>query len=164
MTALTWSEALALRQPRMDSTHREFVALLAALEQALDRDGGPGIAPVDAALAQLLDHTEAHFAQEERWMAAIGFAPGNCHAFQHAHVLQVMREVDSLWRNEADLAVVRQLVGELAKWFPVHAQSMDAALAQTMADRGFDPDTGALLHPVAADAQPITGCGGASCS
>lgn len=41
---------------------------------------------------------------------------------------------------------------------------MDAALAQIMVERGYDPDTGRLLNPVAADAQPITGCGGSSCS
>ena len=158
MTALTWSEALALQQPRMDSTHHEFVELLAALEAVLD---GP-VAAVDAALAALLAHTEQHFAQEERWMAALGFAAQNCHAFQHAHVLQVLREVDSLWRNEGDLHVVRQIVGELAKWFPVHAQSMDAALAQTMAEHGFDPERGTAVALPAGRA-PITGCGSHAC-
>ena len=163
-TALIWSESLALQQPRMDDTHREFVALLAALRELVDGSDAPGLAPVDAALAEFVEHTELHFAQEEAWMARLGFAPGNCHSFQHAHVLQVMREVNNLWRHEADLAVVRQLADELAKWFPVHAQSMDAALAQTMAEHGFDPDSGLLDRPPAADAQPITGCGSASCS
>jgi hemerythrin len=135
MTALAWSDALAVQQPRMDDTHREFVDLLARLEDSLD-----GTLPaIDDALARLVAHTEAHFAQEERWMAALGFAPGNCHAFQHAHVLQVLHEVDGLWRSEGDLALVRQIVGELGKWFPAHAQTMDAALAQVMAERQFDP-------------------------
>ncbi len=159
MAALTWSDALALQQPRMDTTHQEFVALLGTLEAVLD---GP-VAPIDSAMEDLLEHTEAHFAQEERWMQALGFASGNCHAFQHAHVLQVLREVASLWRTEGDLAVVRQFAGELAKWFPVHAQTMDAALAQTMAERGFDPDTGRLAQPVAPGTAPNTGCGSASC-
>ena len=160
MTTLIWSEALALQQPRMDTTHREFVDLLSALDAVLDGDVGP----IDDALEHLVEHTEEHFAQEERWMAALGFAPENCHAFQHAHVLQVLREVNSIWRNEADLAVVRQLVGELTKWFPAHAQSMDAALAQTMAEHGFDPESGAVARPIAADMPRITGCGGATCS
>jgi hemerythrin len=160
MTALTWSDALALQQPRMDSTHHEFVELLAAVEQALDGS----IPAVDDALARFVDHTERHFADEECWMASLGFSAQNCHAFQHAHVLQVLREVNGLWRSEGDLNLVRQLVGELAKWFPAHAQSMDAALAQTMAEQGFDPDTGMLARPPAADAAPITGCGSASCA
>jgi hemerythrin-like metal-binding protein len=160
MAALTWSDALALQQPRMDSTHHEFVELLAAVERAL----GGSIPAVDEALARFVEHTERHFADEERWMVGLGFAAQNCHAYQHAHVLQVLREVDGLWRSEGDLNLVRQLVGELAKWFPVHAQSMDAALAQTMAEQGFDPDTGLRARAPATDAAPITGCGSASCA
>ena len=160
MSSLTWTDTLALGQPRMDDTHREFVDLVASLEASL---GGPAPA-TDSALEQLLAHTVEHFAQEERWMAAIGFSPENCHSFQHAHVLQVLREVTRLHREEGDLALVRQLVGELSKWFPVHAQAMDAALVEVMAERGFDAETGRIAVPVAADAAPITGCGGASCS
>lgn len=159
MAVLTWSDALALQQPRMDLTHREFVDLLAALELALDGS----VADVDDALGRLVEHTEAHFAQEERWMVALGFAPGNCHAFQHAHVLQVLHEVDTLWRNEGDLALVRQIVTELGKWFPAHAQTMDAALAQVMAELGFDPERGTLERQPAAAHAPITGCGSAGC-
>lgn len=97
-------------------------------------------------------------------MAAIGFAAENCHTFQHAHVLKVLREVQQIVQRDGDGQVVRQIVDELAQWFTGHAQSMDAALAQTMIERGYDPDSGTLRHPIAADAAPITGCGGASCS
>ena len=71
MTALAWSEALALKQPRMDETHREFIELLQGLSAALQT----GVDDLDPLLAGLIAHTEAHFAQEERWMAAVGFAP-----------------------------------------------------------------------------------------
>ena len=36
MAALEWSDALALDLPLMDDTHREFVDLLAQVEQADD--------------------------------------------------------------------------------------------------------------------------------
>jgi hemerythrin-like metal-binding protein len=160
MNALVWSEALLLSQPLMDSTHREFVELLDRLEAALE---GP-LEVIDERLSLFVEHTEAHFAQEERWMGQIGFSPQNCHAFQHAHVLQVLREVLRLQREEGDIGTVRDLVGELAKWFPAHAQTMDAALAQTMAELGFDPETGAIAAALAAEAAPITACGNASCS
>lgn len=160
MTALLWTEALTLQQPRMDTTHREFVALLSDLEAALP---GP-IEFIDASLARLVEHTVEHFAQEERWMQTLGFSAQNCHAFQHAHVLQVLREVLRLQREEGDLQTVRHLVAELAKWFPVHAQTMDAGLAMTMVEQGFDPETGQLASAPCAGAQPLTGCGSLSCT
>ena len=156
MTALTWSEALALQQPQMDTTHREFVDLLAALEASLE---GPAEAQ-DAAFAAFVEHTEQHFAQEDRWMARLGFAAENCHAFQHTHVLKVLREVQALAKGGAGVATVRQLVGELAQWFPQHAKSMDAALAEVMSECGFDPATGAIRQTLA---EAITGCGSGSC-
>lgn len=146
MSSLQWTDAFVLGQARMDDTHREFVDLVAALEASL----GARAEATDSALERLLAHTVEHFAQEERWMAALGFAPDNCHTFQHAHVLQVMREVTRLHREEGDLALVRQLVGELSKWFPVHAQMMDSALAEVMVDRGYDPETGRAVRPPAA--------------
>ena len=63
MPALTWSDALALQQPEIDDTHREFVDLLAQVEQADE-------ATVAQQWQALVDHTEHHFGQEDAWMAA----------------------------------------------------------------------------------------------
>lgn len=157
MTTLSWQPEFALQQPRMDHTHVEFVELLAAVENA------PPGAAADAALRALLDHTESHFEQEERWMEQLGFASENCHSMQHESVLQVLREVVRRHGQAADEALVGHLVAALAEWFPVHATMMDAALAMTMAERGFDAETGTLARPLAADAPAIAGCGGSAC-
>ena len=98
-------------------------------------------------------------------MARLGFAAENCHSMQHASVLEVVREVERrLGGAGGEPGLPAQLVKALAEWFPIHATMMDAALAMTMAERGFDPETGALAHPPAPEAAAITGCGGASCS
>ncbi len=49
-----------------------------------------------------------------------------------------------------DLALVRQMVSELALWFPQHAQSMDAALALHVRRVGYDPLSGQVTMPEAA--------------
>ena len=61
MAALEWTEALVLDLPLMDDTHREFVDLLAAVEQAGDDQVLP-------AWQALIDHTDQHFGQEDYWM------------------------------------------------------------------------------------------------
>ncbi|RYF74879.1 MAG: hemerythrin [Comamonadaceae bacterium] len=157
-TPLHWSDALALDLPIMDETHQEFVELLGQAEQAPD-------ATLVAAWQALVAHTEAHFGQEDRWMASTGFASANCHSLQHAAVLRAMRE-GLLAGRDAQLqhAFIREMAQALGPWFVQHAQSMDAALALHLRGVGYDAATGQVHAPDALPAVPISGCGGASCS
>ena len=149
---LAWSDALILAMPVMDDTHEEFVALLAAVQQAADAD-------LVAHWRELVAHTVDHFAREDAWMAATGFAPGSCHMTQHKVVLQVLQE--GLSAGEAgQLAPIRQMAHELTIWFPHHAASMDAGLALHLKSVGFDPATGTVRQPEALPAEAIHGCGG----
>jgi len=112
MNRLEWSDTLSLDLPQMDDTHREFVALLAAVQEAPD-------AQLAGAWRALIDHTELHFGQEDRWMQDTRFASGNCHATQHFVVLKVMREgEDAAQAGRPD--VIRLMAHELAAWFPQH--------------------------------------------
>lgn len=156
MTTLAWTDSLTLNQPALDTTHQEFVALLNRFGDTLDR--GEDAVPV---FRELLAHTEAHFAMEEDWMARCGFDAQNCHASQHAMVLNVMREAlryATELKDGLPLTIIRD---ELGKWFPQHAEMMDAALVWTMEQRGFDPATGQCREPVPEGA--AHGCGSGSC-
>jgi hemerythrin-like metal-binding protein len=151
-TELVWTDALALDLPIMDDTHRAFVDLLAVVQHARD-DALP------AFWNALVDHTQDHFDREDRWMRDTRFSSTNCHSTQHQVVLQVLREGSA--RLEAgDATLVRQLVHELAVWFPQHAQSMDAALALHLRRAGYNPLTGVVHAPAGLPAEPIHGCGG----
>jgi hemerythrin-like metal-binding protein len=154
---LEWSDDLALDLDFMDDTHREFVDLLAATESADDSQ-------VLARFEELITHTEGHFGSEDQWMKDTHFSSSNCHAMQHDVVLQVMREGLKRGREQGDLKLVRQMAHEIGIWFPQHAQTMDAALAQHLRGVGYDAATGKLSHPEALPAGEIHGCGGDSCS
>jgi hemerythrin-like metal-binding protein len=153
---LAWSAALALDLPLMDDTHREFVELLAGAGAASDAD-------LLAAWARLVDHTADHFGREDAWMRATRFASVNCHTTQHKVVLQVLRE-GAQAAAAGDVGPVRQMIRELAAWFPHHAQTMDAALALHLRRVGFDPDSGEVIAPELLPAGEITGCGSSTCS
>lgn len=144
MSTLHWSEALALQQPLMDATHREFIDLLGELEAtAADATQAEMVERLD----RFVVHTEAHFDQEDRWMASIGFSAENCHARQHAEVLQLLREVQRRVRDESQLELVGRVVPALVEWFVPHARNMDGGLAQVMVATGFDPATGTMTNP-----------------
>ncbi len=150
---LAWSDALSLAMPAMDDTHEAFVALLATVQAAPD-------AELTERWRALVEHTREHFAREDAWMLATGFAPGSCHMTQHQVVLQVLEE--GLLAGEAgQLAPIRQMAHELTIWFPHHAASMDTGLALHLKSVGYDPVTGEVGQPDALPVEALSGCGGA---
>lgn len=152
---LSWSDELAIGDARMDETHAEFVDQLNTLLAT----------PVHQQLPlyrAFLDHTVEHFAQEERWMLATGFAPDNCHASHHATILETMRAVIPHFEND-DPEIITRLAEALAEWFPQHAASMDAGLAQHLKEVGFDSTTETLADPSVIRPASMSGCGSVSC-
>lgn len=153
--SLTWGPELATGDARMDATHEAFVELLNEL-MAL-----PPEAQMPLYL-RLIDHTVEHFAQEERWMLATGFAPDNCHALQHASILETLQAVRT-HTEQGDQTLIGRLAEALAEWFPQHAATMDAGLALHLQSLGYDTRTETL--PDAAQVRPasMSGCGSVSC-
>lgn len=153
---LAWSDELVTGDARLDETHVEFVTQLAQL-RALPHD--QQLEPYRALLA----HTVEHFAQEDRWMVAVGFAEDNCHATQHRQILETMRAVEAHFL-QGDDEIIDRMAAALAEWFPMHAQTMDAGLAQHMRTVGFDSRTETLADPSRVRPATMTGCGSVSCS
>ncbi len=153
---LPWTSSLLTGDARLDHTHEEFAQMLNALLAT----------PQDQQLPlyrQFLLHTVEHFAQEERWMLATGFAADNCHASHHATILETMRAVESHY-EAGDSEIITRLAEALAEWFPGHAASMDAGLAQHMKNVGFDSVSETVQDPSKIQNVTMSGCGSVSCS
>ncbi len=123
----TWSDHYLLGFSEMDATHREFVELVSALQNAADSD-------FLAALDLFIGHAESHFGAEDKWMTETGFPPADCHIDEHAAVLKSAYEVRERVVLE-DYSVGRSFAAELQRWFPGHADYLDSALAAWMVKR-----------------------------
>ncbi len=155
-TGLTWNEGLQTGDARMDDTHEEFVDMLNQLLAT----------PTDQQLPlylQFVEHTKEHFAQEERWMVATGFAPDNCHASHHATIMETLHAVVEHYEKD-DQDIITRLAEALVEWFPQHAATMDAGLALHMKAVGFDSRTETLADPSRVRPATMSGCGSVSCS
>jgi hemerythrin len=106
----------------MDATHREFVALVAALGQA-DDDRFPAL------FQTLVEHSRLHFAQEGRLMRLTRFPALGEHEGEHFRVLGELLQFNRAIRR-GRLALARAYVKSgLPEWFDLHLSTMDAALA-----------------------------------
>jgi hemerythrin len=153
---LHWSPQLQTGDERMDHTHEEFVDMINRLLATPASEQLP-------LYRAFVEHTRAHFAQEERWMLATGFAPDNCHAMHHETILETMRAVEAHHR-QGDAEIITRMAEALAEWFPQHAASMDAGLALHLRSVGFDTATETLADPDRVRPASMSGCGSVSCS
>jgi hemerythrin len=124
-----WTDAFLLGYTPMDDTHKEFVELVNAMLWCPDAD-------LLQKLLAFARHAESHFAAELKWMQETAFPPMQCHADEHAAVLKSVGEVLPLV-EAGDFEIARRLARELARWFPGHADYMDASLAQWLVKQRF---------------------------
>lgn len=156
INGLHWTPELQTGDSRMDHTHEEFVDMLNRLLATPQSEQLP-------LYREFVAHTEEHFAQEERWMIATGFAPDNCHASHHATILETLHAVIPHFEND-DPEIITRLAEALVEWFPQHAASMDAGLALHMKEVGFDSRTETLADPARVKPATMSGCGSVTCS
>ncbi|MFB1488247.1 MULTISPECIES: hemerythrin domain-containing protein [unclassified Thiocapsa] len=106
----------------MDHVHGEFIALINAMAEA-DQ------ARFLEMFERLVDHTAAHFDQEERWMIETRFPALQEHRGDHRRVLSDLRAIGQR-STRGKLTMGRAYVRDyLPTWFAVHAVAMDSALA-----------------------------------
>jgi hemerythrin-like metal-binding protein len=110
----------------MDNLHRELRDLLIALSS-------PDAGDYGATLLDLHEHLLSHCAMEERWMTGCDFPSRACHRQEHEMLLEVISEVRRRF-DAGDVEIVQRLAAELPRWFEIHANTMDAALAFHLRD------------------------------
>ncbi len=153
---LAWTADLQTGDARMDATHEEFVQMLAELRALPPEEQLP-------LFRELTAHTIEHFEQEDRWMLATGFTAENCHTMQHKSILDTLKAVEA-HHLQGDTDIIGRMADALAEWFPMHARSMDAGLAQHMHSLGFDTRTETLPDPSRVRPASMSGCGSVTCS
>lgn len=121
--AFPWSDQYKLGYDPMDETHVEFVGIVNAMLAADDDQFA-------ALLERFLVHAVEHFDMERAWMTASAFPATDCHVDEHEAVLKSVREALAHLAAGGAVAPCRPLADELVRWFPGHADYMDASLAQ----------------------------------
>ena len=123
MALIEWEEGRHLvGVDEMDSVHQEFTLIVNRLGETQD----PAI--FKSLFIQLLEHTQAHFALEEQFMEDTGFRGHKDHRAEHERVLKQMHYInEKVQAGKLDFG--RAFVEDLPRWFDLHADTMDTALA-----------------------------------
>lgn len=126
MPLIVWSSALEVGVAKIDSEHKELVAILNQLHQAMaDGRGNEVLRPL---LDKLVKYTVSHFAMEERMMREHRYPEAKRHTDDHR---DLTTKVAAL---QAELAAGRRMLSLetlrfLQQWLSGHILGADKALA-----------------------------------
>jgi len=120
-TDIFWSDEWLIGHKSIDDEHQELVRIIRRMQAA-------PLVELDSLLTQFQLSAKSHFEVENQLMEASQFPPRKCHIDEHDAVLKSVAEVRALLRQDKNL-IARELVKELAKWFPAHVVHLDSALS-----------------------------------
>lgn len=113
--------------PFMNTVHCEELTLVGELLRKVAEKADP--AAIDAQLIAWVQHTDEHFAREERLMDEYNFFAYPMHRMEHERALQQLREVQQQWLAQRDYNALADYILYWREWLQQHVASMDFATA-----------------------------------
>lgn len=130
----------------MNNTHCEEIEMvknlgkLIAAYQDSDLHIDSETKKITQSLENWLQHTQAHFARENKLMLEINFPMHPVHSGEHETVLENMAGIVKAWQSSNDIELIAEYVFSLwPTWFNSHINSMDMMTARFAVMNGYDP-------------------------
>ncbi len=111
----------SVKVPAMDAEHQKLIRLMNTV-YAL-HESGAGRSALASALGQLVDYTRRHFADEEAYMAQIGYSELSSHARIHGQMLE--RVGGFVAEFERSGTLTREFFQFLTLWLKSHIRGID---------------------------------------
>ncbi len=116
--------------PQMNDVHYEEVELLNRLITLLSEEPSQH-GQIAQTLDELLEHTKAHFANEEQLMQETMFPAMQMHQDEHQRVLQELQTYIDSWKNQHEAPVLLHYFSVIIpQWLHRHISTMDTMTAQ----------------------------------
>lgn len=124
-----WRDGYSVGIGAIDDHHRYLLDLMNGLNRALSAGGG--VADIARALKALESYAVVHFTEEERMMAAFGYAGYETHARQHA---AFVARINQMWQTlrSNPLLSGHETLGFLRDWLITHIQVSDTRMASAI--------------------------------
>ena len=131
----------------MNKTHLEEIVLVKKLDKLVTNYQQSKsyteseIDQIALALQTWLEHTMAHFKQENELMESTGFPAIPQHTEAHTNALARMSTVISIWKESQDIQHLQDYIYNIwPTWFTEHVNSMDIMTARHAKKHGFNEE------------------------
>lgn len=128
---MTQDQLPMVAMPSMNDTHLEDMLIINRLSSAVDKKDADAISSI---LAELIEHTIAHFSGEEEMMREKNFPPYPIHKAEHDRVLNELKSIAQQFNagleEEKDFRLILAYVdGSLVPWLINHIETLDTVTA-----------------------------------
>ncbi|MDI6747260.1 MAG: bacteriohemerythrin [Rhodocyclaceae bacterium] len=123
---------------QVDTEHRQLFEIAGRVYDALGEKGAAADGIARAAIAELLDYTTTHFANEEALMEAAAYPELAAHRELHHHLLSRARDMEMRVEFDAQF-VPLELNRFIASWLVEHIQDSDRKFGDFVANKRPPP-------------------------
>lgn len=88
---LEWNEGMSAGAPDVDANHQRFIALIRELDRSSTER--TNAAEIHNRLRHVIDLTERHFEQEEKFLQEWRYSNADVHASSHKLVLKILKRI-----------------------------------------------------------------------
>lgn len=134
MPLVTWTAALSVGIPSVDTQHQKLVSLLNDLYAAVVALRGQD--QVAAALTAMTAYSREHFSFEERWMAQAAYPEEKMHRAAHIAFVEYADRAERKLRGGEFVSSV-ELLAFLQDWLTNHIMNVDRRYCACLL--GHDP-------------------------
>jgi hemerythrin len=134
MALFDWNENLSVHVKQFDDQHKKLVKMLNDLHEAMKQ--GKGQEVLGKTLAELVNYTNTHFADEERLMKLHQYAGYEQHKKEHNMLVIQVFEVQKSY-TEGKAVLTQAVMSFLKGWLQNHIQGEDKKYSQLMNSKGI---------------------------
>ena len=134
MELIKEEDAPSVGVAEIDAQHAALIGLVNRLHQAmLQREARETL---DAIIAELVEHTQQHFAYEEQLMSQTRYPEYAAHKADHDKLMQHIIDLAEQFRG-GDLLLSFAVMVDLKAWATIHIDKSDGPLGLFLSDQGF---------------------------
>lgn len=123
MAFVDWNDDFTVHDAEMDTHHQRLFAIVNDLHHAIFTKNGKS--EIEKIIARLVDHTQTHFAAEERLMQNRGYSGFAHHKAEHDRLLRQLGEIEREFHKSGTMVAADMLTFLIKDWLVGHILSLD---------------------------------------
>lgn len=134
MALVTWSDSLSVNVAEIDQQHRNLIAMINELNDAMKQGKGKDV--LGQIVNRLISYTATHFKTEETYFAQFGYPDMENHKKEHAaFVRKVLSFKEGFEKKELSLTI--EVMRFLSDWLKKHIMGTDKRYTRFFNEMGL---------------------------